>query len=467
MKSGHTLQSSLIITLTRLTRLSFVVIVIILISVSVTALANRFFDQQQRVFVIMIGAISIVIFALSHAIFEARSTASSLNRRFRYLSAGVVFLLLLPVAFIVLRHTILPADWIQTGNYIMIAIVMALLVLPLPALDGAQSYGSIFAVSRHMNRIMWNPFKDSEYSRDIVDSAEVSRIRARLYVDKKHLQVFQQTLSTPELDAESAAQAFPSPMAAGLTLLDIGGGDGLFTSNLARRVLAPNTRFQKVTLLDPVGWKDHYVGAMDKYVAAGGVTHVEDRVENSSYTGTHDVVLAVHSLYSACDAASGDKRQHIEAIVKRVIDWTKPNGYCVIALASRTGRAYGFKDEALRFLFGQTVRDLTAEDMSMVSLLRSSKLTRVDNVIDLTSEFEEWDNGNRERMESWLSYFLRYPVSGDQEVATRLVGLLRSYVQPLDSLPEQVLPRLRALASSPSDSSRVLAHKTHVWVVNT
>lgn len=402
--------------------------------------------------------------------YENKGHVACLNALFRWRSILTIVVLLWPGIVMIVRLSLLPVDYLIYARWLS-QLTVFVFIANLAQLERFGPASPLFTLFSHMRKVMWGDahVQESElFDVSDLDVSQIRGIRAKAFVDKASLKIFQKTLTCPEIEGHVAARMVPSSLGGGadrISVLDIGGGEGTFTAELFKNIGLQPSCIHEIVLLDPIDW-------LSEYRASLSILGVEDRLitqqqiylSQSETTVHYDVVLASHSLYQECD---GDWKTTmlVEETIGRVLGRCKTGGVTIVVLASRNGRAYEFKRAALQQIFGGKLEDIAAEDFNFNLKGNTVKSKYVDNIFDLGPLLAQYARKERDPLRRWLSYFLRYPFSDNEKESDRIVELLREYVVPLKALSEEEIAKYSSLRLLPSRHTSVLTHKVNITIV--
>ncbi|MBI2472089.1 MAG: hypothetical protein HYV59_12750 [Planctomycetes bacterium] len=325
-------------------------------------------------------------------------------------------------------------------------------------LQNYSDYFSVFKDAKYVMHDYWK--KPNKKIEEEHFATNLPKFRSDSYFNNKGIEIFQFTISCPKFDADGAVLLLKDWHTTGsISILDIGGGDGLFTANLLEGLLKQKqgTRIEKIHLIDPVDFSARYKTNLNKII------HIDPNktiYTNSNYEDydakaheLFDLIIASHSLYSIID----NKKLNVEKLIKKVNSSKKECGKALIILASKEGRAYTFKEEALTLLFGENLKDTNSKDFN--EEINGNYLTKYLN---------EYYTGNSENLKTWLSYFLRFNIDDlDNSNLLQIINLLITFVQPLYELSNDQIKHFihdQHYHALDINNSLILTHKTEVIV---
>jgi len=451
-------------------RTLFIASYVIIIMTAVVLLAGVQLSTGTRSWVAVIAALPALFFLVGHFFFEGMAIDAPLKRSFVARSfVSVLGLLVFPV-MIVYRHSmpdVLGMPLVSKG--VIVAFLVFLVLTPIFVQVRPES--QLTAVLAHIRTIMWSRWDwrtDAEVGRDhSVDHGQVYAARRRYYVEKVWTSTFQKTLSCPLVDARAVVEMIEwGRIPERVAVLDIGGGDGHFTSEVVRAVtVGEKKNVDGILVVEPADWRAEYVESVG--LPANVIKFCDRPFPEAEIRDQYDLVLASHSLYAALDKPA--ERGLDNATLDRIMSYMEGEGCAVIIMASRNCAAYEFKVEAVTRLFGAGIQDVVAEDIRS-GLRKYCGLSEryVDNLIDLTGLLREWDQGSAKGIQEWLSYFLRFDFTtrGDRDVA-ELISQVRRFARPLRTLSEDMVGRFvnEYVELGLTRDSIVLPHKSLIYCI--
>jgi len=218
------------------------------------------------------------------------------------------------------------------------------------------------------------------------------------YWQKDTLDVFQSTLSCVYETSEYVGGVLKNTFKdSSWTMLDIGGAEGVFTSNMLKQVPKLQLPNQVILVEKSQESSDQYKellnGEFPQLSIRTEVKGIEDIVDTLPEA---NFVLASHSLYWVLDW-NIQRGSVISRLLEKVSE-----GLCLIILASKDSRAYELKGEVLKELgvvdrssFGEKVLSLIPPGFEVASETR-------DSFMDVSSLIR-----NDELMMPWFAYFCR------------------------------------------------------------
>jgi hypothetical protein len=243
------------------------------------------------------------------------------------------------------------------------------------------------------------------------------------------------------------------------TLLDIGGGEGIFTCELLKNISTPP---HGVTMIDPAkgnvsAYRDRLVAQfpsirnVDTYIST-----IETMYEELPHA---NCILASHSLYAIFD----QNRRRAGNIVSQLLDKVD-DGLAIFILASQDSYLYTIKKMVLADLH-YIDRSSFGEDLLAAlppGRLHSSRI--VDSIVDVTNLLEDYD-----ALINWLAYFCRIDRSELQPHFDLFQSLVRNTAIDLRCLPRVERARLDASgvtsAMKLGDESKIIYHKELIVTV--
>lgn len=276
-----------------------------------------------------------------------------------------------------------------------------------------------------------------------------------LYYREDTLDVFQKTLSciyeTGEYVGHMVKEAFAGKQ---WSMLDIGGGEGYFTSEVLRQI--PPTALPATLTLAEVSSKNSelYRERLTRLYARIDVKNEVGCVEDVlDFLPQADFILASHSLYSIMDLSRKGAGEVIGGLLGKISD-----GFCLAILASKNSQAYELKREVLEEL---DLPDHSSFGEDFVTLIPSGYAWATesrDSFIDVTGLLNSDD-----LLLAWLGYFCRVDVQELTPHVTFWRRLMRRSSLRVGALPLAFRERLQGGAARVGlnllDDSRILFHK--------
>lgn len=179
------------------------------------------------------------------------------------------------------------------------------------------------------------------------------------------------------------------------TMLDVGGGEGTFSSQLLRGL---TTKPNCIQVIEPS------VTMLSRYRALLAAQHPDVRVseypcplENMvDELPTADFVLASHSLYAVMDL---DREIAVKSLSKLL---EAANHFTCVILASKNSQAYHVKRLVLAHSGRKDNSSFGEDVLNMLPSECNKEVEVVDSVIDVTKLI-----ANESKLISWLAYFCR------------------------------------------------------------
>lgn len=452
-------------------RLSFVFSMIILSGEIFTSVylyfqKEKYLTNNEISSFILIGCIPILLFTISFLIYENLYPAKKTNMIIKLKVLFWIFYLFIPSLILLYRYT----DLVNTFAYIGIFITIIGFI---GISDKSLNSFKIINIFNEVKYIMFDFWKKRDINKE-KEHFESNLITERqpLYVDKEGLNIFQNTISCPLIDVNTIIEKkYLEKLEGAITVLDIGGAEGKFTSNLLKEYIAtkPNNSVSKIQLVDPVDLKNEYTNNLSSILNTtilNSITTIEDWEQQSAEQ--YDLVIASHSLYASID----NSKISFPALINKLKKYVSDNGILLIVLGSREGRAYSFKKEALEYIFGEGNPD--AESNSFINRLTENNIkfqrVQTDNYIDLTILMKQHEEGHSTALINWLSYFLRVDKKNliPANTFTQIVELLEYYMQPLYELPNFEIDNFTKLNypnTMDKNNSLLLLHKTDIIII--
>lgn len=449
----------------RATRFLFIVSLLCYIMEFIWIFADKHFPYQDYILFTQLGIIPLLAFIICLIIYEGKRRLLSNTNIFFWRTAITCIVILLPIIYLLLRNIL---TWISFLNGLgLVGIILILIFIPFGIYGGAQNHEDIkVMLIRHVFEIMWMP-EPSVYAQSAFGLIEKHRVP--FYIKRDVLESFQNSWISKNLEALEVAKLTAKLKKHQIKyVLDIGGGEGIFTrkvlEGLKKRNLLDPDPF--IVMVDPIDWETDYRNNLTGM--NGNISFLHGRfgeIERISKIEKFDFIIAAHSIYGMCDSQISDRVANLNEVINRIFKLKQDDGRIVIVMASMNSRAYEFKKEALNQLFGNPKQDLIAEDLRFIEKLSSACFTQIDGVFNLTKHIDEWNLGQSKKLINWLQYFLRAPISDNSDTAHELKELIMMYVQEAKSLPEYTLSsHLNIDTSTLIENDLVLLHKTQVWI---
>lgn len=425
-----------------------------------------FANNYQLTYFVIVSSLPMFLFLFSFYIYENIYALKRTTTELKVKSIIWILYLSLPALFVIFRFNPFLSD-IKVGS---ISVVTTILFLIFGGnwndnitIKSLRLFGDI----KYIMFDFWNKSKKkTEYeAKHFVQ--DLTSERKPLYIEKYALEIFQSSISCPKFDVEAAfSNDKLSTLNKNITVLDIGGAEGEFTKYLLEKYTSQTLKkIDKIQVVDPVDFIQNYRERMKGMIEVTKIFYSQEPYESWAPTASesYDLVIASHSLYAAID----NKNSSVENLIKKLKSNKAPNGKIIVVLASREGRAYTFKKKALSIILGVEKEDIDANVFKQ-ELSDAYASQKTDNIIDLTSLLQEFEEGKQENLVLWLSYFLRI----DKKNLTghnlnRIVKLLRFFSQPLYELNEEkIITYIATAYPKPLDrnTSIVLSHKTEIII---
>ena len=422
--------------------------------------------RAARVMVALVLLLPGLFYVISLYLYESLLLADVLNGDFRRRARAALFLLSWPAVAVALAYE-LPTRFAETIALAVLLLFVLLLLDPKAWLATGVVERSVFAVLRQTKHVMWDAWStDAEVPlSEYLDVVRIRAIRDPAYAEKESLEAFQHSLCCAELEAPGCAELIVGRLRVAerrLALLDIGGGDGYFTTLLVQQVAALGYDVASIDVVDPVNWDREY------RTMVGGVTDAEIQFtqryyEEATLPRKYDVIVASHSLYSMCERPAGEPRQTARAVVQRTLQSLAPGGVFYASLASSLGESHRFKAAVCSATFGypgDVTAETLAEAIAAIGPLGDQRF--VSSLIVMEPLLRGWESGDETPIRRWLSYFLRlgslHLSSGD---LGHVVDLLESHCCLYGGLAEEEAQRHRVLHRHTfTPKTRVLRHLT-------
>ena len=407
--------------------------------------------------------IPIFLFVFAFYIYENFYFLKRTNSWIKLTSFFWIFYLIVPDLILLYRFT----DLIQNNKAISIILFV---VPPLFWLFGGNldktNFLRVSHVFKDIKYIMYKFWikQDAAFEKNHFED-DIIKEREPFYTDKSGIEIFQKTISCSKIDAEAAFELSLSTKLNGrISVLDIGGGEGEFSFNLLNKYRsARGNDISKIQYVDPVNFFNEYKQKLNGVISESNI--FKEITSYEKWTPTHkekyNLIIASHSLYSAID----NNKSSVDTLIKKMKSNKADKGVILIVMASSEGRAYSFKKDALKIIFGEERFDIDS-NLFKERLTESYQSKQIDNYIDLTDFIEEYDEGKPENLKKWISYFLRVDTKSltGQNLAS-VIALLKYYIQPLHELGDSDIRKFTAFGyPKPLDKnkSKVLPHKTEI-----
>jgi len=428
-------------------------------------------DTPPRTAVVVVATIPPLLFCLAHYFLETTATIHRFPRGFALRSIATLVFLLFPPALLSLRYLLVPFDYSEVTRSVAVLAVATFAISRMLSHE-AGSGNALVLLLTHMRLVMWDVWESPDVLKrleDVIsDREKVWSEREGWYVDPRGLRSFQETLGCRAVEGATLAGALGDRFHdQEVKILDVGGGDGVLTRAFITQLAMSGAEVVELRMLDPVKWEEMYRSELSPAVANGRIVVTRSDFGEASLQERYDVVLAAHSLYAACDRALGDVQRMEREVVRRLLTLRAEGGVVAIWLASGRGTSYAFKREALGRLVGRSWDDTTAETFHAVVVNLQVSVRTVDSVIDMTALMDEMKHGKPERLDAWLSYFLRVDMDAVPEIEKEDVReLLRAACRRVDELGETEIAEV--LGQGCLDLTRqsvVLPHKTSLFLL--
>lgn len=249
-------------------------------------------------------------------------------------------------------------------------------------------------------------------------------------------------------------------------MLDIGCGEGLFTSELVDALKDADVLPKSITGIDPDADNlKHYRRRLESFSKLPVVCR-KGGVE-SLPKGKWFVVISSHSLYQLLETPQldgGAKR----AILKKLFQHAKTGGVVLISLASIKSPAYEYKRRVLK-MAGQEDRSLFGEELAvqLKNLGIKAECNTHDSYMDVTKLLKP----TNEMILDWTRYFCRLSVKQTKQIGlNNLRATMRNLSKTFFDLPKQLAASYSAAPAacgSPKANTKILPHKECFIVVRT
>ncbi len=297
------------------------------------------------------------------------------------------------------------------------------------------------------------------------DAADTRQEEARMsYIRHDTLATFQRTLSCRYETSQFVGSLIDRSDSFGgeWVLLDIGGGDGIFTSEMLKCI---RKRPREIVCIDAI--QDNVFAYSEllraNYPATILQTYVgkaEDAIEKLPRA---NLVLASHSLYSILDWDREPAERFLRTFVSKIA-----GGFGIVIMASKRSQAYEIKRRVLRRL-SVVDRSSFGEDLlGVLNTMFSGRFSISLHVRDSFMNVSELLTDDRALI-SWIAYFCRVDptdLAGDVPFVRET---LRGTAIPYDSLPDTLRLQLDgsgvANRAGLNARSSILLHKECIIVV--
>lgn len=420
-----------------------------------------FFTNTQLGYIAILSIIPVFLFVFALYVYQNFYSLRKTNNSLRIKGIVWIFYLILPTLILVYRFSDL--------LYIISGLTIFITLLSWIGMKGENLKAiNIFGDIRYIMHDFWIKqninFEKNHFEENINNEREP------YYTDKIGIETFQKTISCIKIDADEAFDfGIKNNLTGEISVLDIGGAEGKFSLNLLtnyKNAKSENS-ISKIQYIEPSNQYDSYKTNLKAIISETNIHNQQSSYENWSPTHTekYNLVIASHSLYSAID----NKKSTAQNLVEKLKSNKADNGIIMILLASREGRTYSFKKNALSILYGEKNIDDVDINSFKQGLTESHTAKQVDNYIDLTDFINEYDSDQPENLRIWISYFLRVDKDSlkGQNFA-HIVQLLKYYVQPLHELGYSDIKKFMAVnCPKPLDinNSKVLPHKTEIIII--
>jgi hypothetical protein len=279
------------------------------------------------------------------------------------------------------------------------------------------------------------------------------------YNNSQTLAVFQKTLSclyeTSDYIGKNVGEHFRNR---NWTMLDIGGGEGIFTMGLLSLCPTPP---RLLTVLDPSEanvleyrarissrFKETNIDAYAK-----GVEEVVDDLPNVNF------LLASHSLYAVLD----QNKRRADTIIHRLARQTS-DGFAAFIMASKDSYLYTIKRTVLGHLH-RVDRSSYGEDLAdMLGAGITPTQESLDSVVDVSGLLDDYEG-----LLAWLSYFCRVDAEEIRPYYDICQAVVRDTAIEIKCLPREERSRLENNGTmnrmSLTNLSRIIYHKELVITV--
>jgi hypothetical protein len=242
-------------------------------------------------------------------------------------------------------------------------------------------------------------------------------------------------------------------------MLDVGGGEGMFTSELLSKC---QTLPQVLTMLDPnesnvrayrtcISARFDNLRNLDAY--AKGVEDVIDDVPIVTF------LLASHSLYAVFDRSRSRGAQLVQQLVRQTRD-----GFAIFIAASQDSYLYTIKKTVLGHLH-RIDRSSYGEDLcKAMTAEMGHTVESFDSIVDVSALLEDYEG-----LIFWLSYFCRVDTEEIRPYYDLCHALIRDTAIDIKCLPKAERFRMEENGTIKrmglTESSKIVYHKEVIITV--
>jgi hypothetical protein len=473
------LQHNLYISVAKLVRFcQWTAAVLFGLSALVAHVDSFYFEPVGRTLIIIFALLPPALFIVGLYFYESQNYRTHESWQQAFTSLAVFVVLASPAISLNWRYTAFPFKaFLETALLVVGFILFLSSAIRLESKPSHES--ALITVLLHYRRVMrdsWQLSPLMSTGNEILSVASIERIkteRSPFYSQKtEDLLIFQQSLTCPELDAAcTAAKLTPLfKKKQKITVVDIGGGDGLFTANLLRGL--QDRQLSLLLNIDPAPRiHDVYIAAIEKIAKLQRSqikcdSHgVEDNIPPKC-----DLIIASHSLYATFDKArisGGD----VEGEVRRLLTQVNQGGCMVFILSSTYSIAISTKRKIYHKIFGSHNFDTVAEDIDPIVTKQGwvQQKFHNDSLIVLTELLGSYVNTGKASGEfiKWASYFLRCDLSQmPQYHINAIADVFFNASFKLRQLPEPVQQAALEVKSFGLHlDSLVLPHKSTIYIL--
>ncbi|PIT02758.1 hypothetical protein TSA1_19875 [Bradyrhizobium nitroreducens] len=248
--------------------------------------------------------------------------------------------------------------------------------------------------------------------------------------------------------------------------LDIGCGEGTFTSTLIREMQIVGVAGpQSIYAFDPdienlTFYKSRLRGCNELALTTSNSTLERAQLDRSS-----DLVICSHSLYGMMENPSLTGTERVNQI-RRILSSVAPDGLVFMSLASANSPAYEVKRDILRVL---NLKNPSAHGEELQSYLilagSGAKATYHSSYMDVTEILDD-----SSAMIKWCSYFCRVPENQLQMLGQDLLRkIINRHILQFRSATPELQKRMKefpAALGSPADATVFLPHREIFFVTS-
>lgn len=468
MRNIYILKTNIINSLNKVVRflssIAIIVFVLTLVISIVLCLKSSiyYFEIWQRNLFIIITFIPIFIYLFVYYLYENIYPLWKTSITLVIKSIVLILFFLIPSILVTYRFD-------NITKYVCLITILPLLdfILSIFNVDSKTTLNKYLCIYNDIKFILFDFWSnDNRVIRKEHFNNNIQNDREEYYSNEETLGVFQETLSCPLIEAIEVANQITFN-AKDISILDIGGYDGVFTSNLVANLAKKGFTFKDLFVVDPLVKKTQYTNQLKAFVSSDSIKFYNENFENWSlnYTKKFNLVIASHSLYSIIDNNSITINQILEKLNDRL---KREDGEIVIILANKSSRAYSYKEYVFNTTYGKKITDINAMDFykkikpftNQLQLVTSEQV--VDCFIDVSNILGTNTEG-KEKLKKWLSYFVRINKINDEQYLVLKRSLLNCYSQHFYELPEILIKYFKDNYDKNIDyEKKILLHKTTV-----